>query len=249
GMAYWFRHRSLQQDAAGDPRITRRLQNFSAPAIVLFAVTVNYAAFDWIMSLAPHWYSTIFGVYFFAGMVKSSLSTVILILLFLLRRNRLSGVVNDEHFHDLGKLLFGFIVFWAYIAFSQFMLIWYGNLPEETIWFAQRWRDGWQYASVLLAAGHFAVPFFVLISRDAKRNHRVLASVAVWMLLMHYLDLYWLAVPSIDAGALQFHLQDLLMLVGLGGLFLALLIHVSLGAALVPTRDPRLAESLSFENM
>lgn len=249
GLAYWFRRRSLKQDEAGDPRITRTLQNVSAPALVWFAVTVNYAAFDWIMSLDPHWYSTIFGVYFFAGVVTSSLSALILMLFVLLSRNRLSGVINDEHFHDLGKLLFAFVVFWAYIAFSQFMLIWYGNLPEETIWFAQRWGEGWQYASVLLAAGHFVIPFFLLLSRGAKRNRIVLGGVAVWMLLMHYLDLYWLVVPSVVSTGLQFHLQDVLVFVGLGGLFLSMLIHVTMSSALIPTKDPRLAESISFENI
>lgn len=249
GIAYWFRRRSIQQDAGGDPRITRHLQNLSAPAIVWFAVTVNYASFDWIMSLDPHWYSTIFGVYFFAGVVTSSLSTLILMLLILQGRNRLTGVVNEEHFHDLGKLLFGFVVFWAYIAFSQFMLIWYGNLPEETIWFAQRWKDGWQYASILLAAGHFFIPFFVLLSRDTKRQMKIIGAAAIWMLVMHYLDLYWLVMPSVDSAGLQFHLLDLLALVGLGGLFLAALIQVSMRSALVPTHDPRLAESLSFENV
>ena len=248
-IAYWFRRRSLQQDEQGDPRITRTLQNVSAPAIVWFAATVNFAAFDWIMSLDPHWYSTVFGVYFFAGIVTSSLSFLILMLFVLLRRNRLSGVINDEHFHDLGKLLFGFVVFWAYIAFSQFMLIWYGNLPEETIWFAQRWRNGWQYVSILLAVGHFVIPFFVLLSRGAKRNRVILGGVAVWMLLMHYLDLYWLVAPAVDPAGPQFYLPGLLVFLGLGGLFLGMLIHVSMGSALVPTKDPRLAESLSFENI
>ncbi len=249
GLAYWFRRRSLEQDATGDPQITRRLQNVSAPAIVVFAVTVNYASFDWIMSLDPHWYSTIFGVYFFAGIVTSSLSFLILMLFSLLRRDRLSGVVTDEHFHDLGKLLFGFVVFWAYIAFSQFMLIWYGNLPEETIWFATRWRNGWQYVSILLAAGHFFLPFFVLLSRDAKRRRRILGATAIWMLFIHYVDLYWLVVPAVDPTRFQFHVQDLIVFVGLGGVFLAFLIHVTMGAPLVPTKDPRLAESLSFENV
>lgn len=248
-LGWWFRRQSVLQDKEGGTRITRRLQTASAPAIVWFGITVTFAAFDWVMSLDPHWYSTIFGVYVFAGGFVGALSFLVLWVLLFQRFRLLTSVVTEEHHHDLGKLLFAFVVFWAYIAFSQFMLIWYANIPEETIWYAHRWHHGWEYASVLLAVGHFVLPFFLLLPRAVKRNRRLMAVAACWLLLMHYLDLYWLVMPGFQQEGLQPHLMDLLTLVGLGGLFLAAACRLAQGPALIPTRDPRLAESLSFENL
>jgi len=247
-IGYWFRKRSLAQDSEGGSRITRTLQSASAPAIAWFAVSLTFFSFDWIMSLDPHWYSTVFGVYIFGGSFMASLALIILLVLILQRGNLLTNMVNSEHLHDLGKLMFGFVVFWAYIAFSQFMLIWYANIPEETIWYAHRLHHGWEFVTVFLALGHFVIPFFVLISRTTKRNKPVLFGATVWLLLMHYLDLYWLVMPVFSEG-FHPHLLDLLTLLGVGGLFSAVLISLMVGQALIPTRDPRLAESLSFENM
>jgi hypothetical protein len=246
-LAWWFRRRSLAQDSTGDPAISRRLKALAAPALIVFALTLTVGAFDWIMSLEPHWYSTIFGVYFFAGSVVAVFAT--LILLALAARPALGEVVTAEHFHDLGKLLFAFVVFWAYIAFSQFMLIWYGNLPEETLWYAHRTGPGWEGATVALAAGHFVLPFFFLLSRAVKRRAPTLVAGAVWMLAMHYLDLYWLVMPSLDPAGLRPHALDaatLVAVVGFGAGAFGLLMR---RRALVPVRDPRLPESLSFENV
>lgn len=257
-LAWYFARKSLAQDASGDVSITRRLQSRSALGMVLFAVTVNFAAFDWVMSLDPHWFSTIFGVYLFAGTVVTILATLILLVLRLQASGLLEGIVTWEHFHDLGKLLFGFVVFWAYIAFSQFMLIWYGNLPEETVWFAHRWEHGWKTLSIFLAAGHFGLPFFVLISQPAKRSRAVLTFATLWLFALHYVDIYWLVMPSLafvdgagsPAGNPGLHptLFDLGCLVGVVGLFLAVLGTRLRGRPLVPIKDPRLGESLAFEN-
>lgn len=247
-LAWWFRRHSLRQDEVGSPLITRRLQNLSAPGILLYGVTLQFFAFDWLMSLDPHWYSTIFGVYVFAGAMTSGLAAVILLLHLLRRWGLIRDLVTTEHLHDLGKLLFGFVVFWAYIAFSQFMLIWYANLTEETIWYAHRWRDGWQGVSVLLAVGHFVLPFFFLLSRETKRNPRWLGLAAAWMLLMHWVDLYWLVMPNLHSG-FHPHAADLLAWLGTAGFTLAVVLRLALGKNLVPTRDPRLAESLVFENL
>ncbi len=247
-IGYWFRKRSLAQDEQGGSRITRTLQTASAPAIAWFAISLTFFSFDWIMSLDPHWYSTVFGVYIFGGSFMASLALIILLVLILQHGNLLTNMVNSEHLHDLGKLMFGFVVFWAYIAFSQFMLIWYANIPEETIWYAHRLRHGWEFVTILLALGHFVIPFFVLLSRTTKRNKQVLWGVTIWLLLMHYLDLYWLVMPVHSEG-FHPHLLDLLTLLGVSGLFSAALIRLMVGPALIPTRDPRLAESLSFENM
>lgn len=247
-LGWWLRRRSIAQDASGDPEITRRLQILSAPGLVVFGLTLTFAAFDWVMSLDPHWYSTIFGVYLFAGSTVAILSLLILLGIALERRGPLAGVVTPEHYHDLGKLLFGFVVFWAYIGFSQFMLIWYANLPEETVWYAHRLEHGWEGVTVALALGHFVLPFFYLLSRDVKRRRPWIAGAAVWLLLMHYLDLYWLVMPSVSE-IFRPHWLDLLTLVAVAGIALGAFGWLVRGPALVPVADPRLPESLSFENM
>jgi hypothetical protein len=248
-LAWWFRRQSQRQDEMGAVALTRRMQSASAPAMLLFGVTLTLASFDWIMSLAPHWYSTVFGVYIFAGVAISAFATLILLAVLLERGGQLSGVVSAEHFHDLGKLLFGFVVFWAYIAFSQFMLIWYANMPEETVWFAARWTAEWKPVSVALALVHFAVPFFFLLLRDLKRHRLALAAAAVWMLAVHWLDLYWLVMPGHYTSGPRLHLLGALSLLAIGATFVAALAWALRNRALVPVADPRLPESLSFENV
>ncbi|NJL28411.1 MAG: hypothetical protein HC897_11250 [Thermoanaerobaculia bacterium] len=248
-LAWFFRRASMRQDEAGDPAITRRLQSLSAPALIVFGITLTFAGFDWLMSLDPHWYSTIFGVYLFAGSVVAVVATLIVVLLQLQASGVLRRVVSWEHYHDLGKLLFAFTVFWAYIAFSQFMLIWYGNIPEETAWFKHRWQHGWEVVSVLLAAGHFGLPFLFLLSREVKRRRATLLVACGWLLVMHYVDIYWLVMPSLHAEHFQIHWLDAATLVGVGGLFIGALGWTLRGQVLVPVRDPRLAESLAFENV
>lgn len=247
-IAWWFRKQSLKQDETEEPMITRRLQTFSAPAIVLTGVTLTFAAFDWMMSLDPHWYSTIFGVYFFAGCFLAGLAATTLVVAFPYRPEPVADVITPEHFHDLGKLIFAFVVFWAYIGFSQFMLIWYANIPEETAWYTHRLEDGWQAVTLFLVLGHFVLPFFALLSREIKRKRRSLAIACFWLLAMHYLDLYWLVIPSYGPPGGNF-LLDLGTLLGLGCLFVAAFAYLSYRGALIPVRDPRLSESLAFENM
>jgi hypothetical protein len=256
-LAWWFRSRSLAQDATGDVAVTRRLQTVSAPGMVLFAVTVNFASFDWVMSLDPHWYSTIFGVYVFSGCVLGILALLALLVEVLRRSGRIGQTVTTEHLHDLGKLLFAFVVFWGYIAFSQFMLIWYGNLPEETVWYLHRWQQpGWRAVSIALVLVHFVIPFFFLLPRATKRSRVLLSVASVWVLGMHYFDLFWLVMPAYavahgggEGGEPVPILLLALTLLGVGGFFFATLGWLLRKPALVPVRDPRLPESLSFENM
>ena len=253
-LAWWFRRESMRQDEVGDPHITRVLQSRSAPALIVFALTVTFAAFDWIMSLDPHWYSTIFGVYFFAGSFLSALAFMTILILRLQKTGVLKGVVNYEHFHDLGKLTFGFVVFWAYIAFSQFMLIWYGNIPEETLWFTHRLEHGWYPISILLCIGHFVVPFFFLLPVSIKRSSTTLTLAGVWLLVFHYIDLYWLVMPTRlgpDGELVGFHphLLDLLCWVGMGAVFLGAVAWALRSPSLVAIKDPRLGESMSYENV
>jgi hypothetical protein len=243
---YW--RQSQRQDQMGAVSITRRLQVLSPLALIGYALTQTFASFDWLMSLDPHWFSTIFGVYFFAGSVVSILAVLILLAMALQRAGALRDLVTWEHFHDLGKLLLGFVVFWAYIAFSQFMLIWYANIPEETEFFAARWNTDWKGFSIFLAVGHFVLPFFFLLLRDVKRRRITLVAVSLWLLAMHYVDLYWLVMPNFHHEAPQLNPLDITALIGVGGVFLAVLANLMRRRPLIPVKDPRLAESLLFEN-
>ncbi|MFI5143405.1 MAG: quinol:cytochrome C oxidoreductase [Thermoanaerobaculales bacterium] len=247
-LARYFLRRSLAQDASGDARETLQMQSRSAPAMVAFALTLTFGAFDLLMSLEPHWYSTIFGVYYFAGAAVGIYALLPLLAFGLQSRGLLRRAITVEHYHDMGKLLFGFVVFWAYIAFSQYMLIWYANIPEETRWLLRRQQHGWEAVGLVLIFGHFIVPFAALLSRAAKRRPAVLAVVAMWILAMHWVDLYWLVMPEGSPASPLPHLLDLTILVGLGGVWLAAVAFAMRERSLLPERDPRLAESLAFEN-
>jgi hypothetical protein len=247
-LARFFLRTSTAQDESGDPALTRRMERWSAPGLVVFALSLNFAAFDILMSLDPHWFSTIFGVYYFASAVVGFCAVMPLILVVLQRGGLLRLSVSIEHYHDLGKLLFAFIVFWAYIAFSQYMLIWYGNIPEETEWYLKRQSGEWLWLSLVLLFGHFVLPFVILVSRFAKRRPILLAIAGVWVLAMHWLDMCWLVMPETSPGGLRLGVMDLLCLVGMGGLFVLAWVRALRGVSLLPERDPRLAESLAFEN-
>ncbi len=239
---------STDQDARHTESITSRMKRLSAPGMVLFAFTLSFAGFDWLMSLDAHWYSTIFGVYVFSGSLLAILAAVTLVALYLRDHGILTETITVEHYHDLGKLMFGFTIFWAYIAFSQFMLIWYGNIPEETLWYKHRWDEpGWQVISVILLVGHFIVPFLALITRAAKRNLRVLRATAIWLLVIHFLDLYWIVLPSYNHG-LHISWMDLTTLAGVGGIFLWYFWRQMTARPVIPVNDPRLEESVNFVN-
>ena len=247
-LSLWFASNSKKQDVSGDKSLTEKMQLGSAPSVLVFGLSLTFAAFDWIMSLTPHWYSTIFGVYVFAGAATSSLSALALITIGLQGAGLLKGVSTVEHRHDIGKLLFGFTVFWAYIAFSQFILIWYANIPEETIYYRERMTGSWMVLSLGLLFGHFVIPFIGLLSRTAKRNVKVLAGFAVWMLLMHWLDMYWLIMPTHSVGDAHLSWIDLgglLLPAGVGALGVA---RAATTGATYPMKDPRLAESMRLEN-
>ena len=181
--------RSLEQDRSGDPALTLRMERLSPVALLLCAVTVTFASFDWLMSLSPRWFSTIFGVYFYSGAVVGFFAAIILAAVVLQLLGRLRTSMTVEHYHDLGKLLFAFVIFWGYIAFSQYLLIWYANIPEETEWYLVRQSGPWLWVSLVLLFGGLLIPFCGLLSRHAKRRRWSLAFWAVWLLAMHWLDL------------------------------------------------------------
>jgi hypothetical protein len=250
GIAWWFARQSRLQDR-GDASwaTTRRMIAASGPAILVFAVTLTFAAIDWVMTLDPHWYSTMFGVYFFAGSTVAIFALLVLVAAAMGRAGLLGHTVTVEHFHDLGKMLFAFTVFWAYIAFCQFFLVWYGNIPEETVWYMHRQEGSWSTVTALLAWGHFAVPFLFLMPRTIKRRTGLLAAGAAWMLFMHLIDVYWLVMPTLHRHDVHLSLADVTAFVGIGGLFLASMLRFLGRRPVVPVRDPRLADSLAFENV
>jgi hypothetical protein len=247
-LAIWFHRTSTKQDASGDPRLTTRMETGSTAALILFAFTVTFFAFDYLMSLTPHWSSTIFGVYFFAGCVLGFFALMTVLAFFVQRAGGLRHAITIEHYHDLGKLIFAFTVFWTYIAFSQYMLMWYANLPEETAWYAARQAGSWKGWSLLLLFGHFLVPFLALISRGIKRRKSLLAAAAVWMLAMQWADVYWLVMPGRSPGAIPLSLMDAAVFLGVGGLFFAAAVRRLGGHPLLAVNDPRLSESIGFES-
>ncbi len=247
-LAWVWTRGSLSLDATGSRATAARLKRFSGPGVIVLALTQTFAAFDWIMSLEPHWYSTIFGVYVFAGSLVSGVALIALLAVLLERAGPLSDVFGAEHRHDLGKLLFAFTVFWAYIAFCQFFLIWYANIPEETVWYKVRLEGSWKAVSVLLVLGHFVVPFFYFMGRTVKRKATALAAGAVWMLLMHFLDIRWLVLPALHGAGAGFSVLDATTFLAIGGCFAGVVGWRMRRCALVPLRDPRLPESLSYES-
>jgi hypothetical protein len=240
---------SRGQDVTGDPGVSARLRRLAGPAIIVLALTQTLASIDWIMSLTPHWYSTMFGVYFFAGSFVGFIALLSVVVGAMRGAGLLDTVISAEHLHDVGKFLFAFTAFWGYIAFSQFFLIWYANLPEETIFYKARMEGSWMNVSVLLLVGHFVAPFFYLMGRSVKRKGATLAVGGAWLLVMHFVDLYWQVMPTLHPEGLRPSALDVAALVAVGGCFVAAVSWLLRRQALVPLRDPRLAESLAFENV
>lgn len=248
---YYFRL-SRRQDETGEITLTERLQACSGPAVIVFSLVTSFVAFDWLMSLAPMWFSTMFGVYLFAGAVLSA-HCLIALTCFLLQRN---GAIRDEvtveHYHDLGKYIFGFITFWTYIAFSQFLLIWYANMPEETAWFDTRLQGVWPAVSYSFILLHWLLPFLAMMSIHGRRRPAWVAGWSAYILLVHYIDLYWIVMPETGetfGGAVGVAVT-LLISLGMVGLYLGGILWFARSnqVKVLPVRDPRLGESLAFEN-
>jgi hypothetical protein len=234
---------SRRQDDTGSPALTHRNARLSAIFLPVFGVTVWLSSVDWIQSLEPHWSSTIFGVYGFAGLFLSGLAAITILTIRLRAAGPLAGLVTREHLHDLGKLLFAFSTFWMYIWFSQFMLIWYGNLPEEGTYYVHRLTGAWAplfWANVLL---NWAIPFLVLLSEKAKRSEKVLLRVAGVILVGRWLDLYLLIAPSVDGATPSFGIWEAGAILGMAGLFVLVFNRMLHSAPMVPAGDPYLEES------
>ena len=248
GLAVFFYRNSTAQDQTGDISHTAKMQAVSYPAIALFAITMTFASIDWIMSLDPHWYSTMFGVYYFAGSTVSMFAFMSFVCLRGVKSGIFQGTVDQEHIHDLGKWTFAFTVFWSYIAFSQYFLIWYANMPEETLWFAERLHGSWLRVAQVLIVGHFAVPFLFLLPRTVKRNSIGLTLGAIWLLALHWVDLHWVIMPQIHPEGFALTTADVATFVGVGGIFIGAFGMFLKKQSVIPLKDPRLHESLAFEN-
>jgi hypothetical protein len=248
-IALFYFRTSTEQDKSRDMQATVRMQRWAPLATMGFAFTLTFAAFDWVMALLPNWYSTIYGVCVFAGSAVAIHAILIVLSLALKGQGLLGDAVNTEHLHDLGKLMFGFNVFWAYVSFSQMMLIWYAGIPEEAVYYHMRWGDhGWTTVSAFLLVGHFVFPFFFLLSRNIKRRATLLGFGAAWMLFMHVIDLYWYVLPHFEPGAFSGSPFDLTALLAVGGIYFAVVFYLMRQHALVPIGDPRLSRALGHQN-
>ena len=242
--AFLVRRTSLQQDGDPAPRHHQRLVRFSAAFAVVFALSFSLASFDWMMTLDPHWTSTIFAVYMFAGLLVQGIAAITLSVVLLRERGYLEGVVNENHLHDLGKLLLAFSTFWAYIWFSQYLLIWYANIPEETTYYVSRTGGNWIALFLLNVAVNWAVPFLVLLPRASKRSAVVLKWVAIVMLAGRWLDLYLTVMPQVMAAP-RVGMADLLIAAGYAGVFFLVAARALSRVPLVPLNDPFLRASLA----
>lgn len=240
---------STEQDKTKAIENTAAAQKFAPAGLVLFAITLTFFAFDWLLSLNSTWYSTIFGVQVFAQCALFQMASLVLFTILLRRSGVLGDAVTIEHFHDMGKLLFGWIAFWSYVTFAQFFLTWYSNIPDELTFFHERWHDNggtWQSTSLALIAFHFFIPFWFMMSRNIKRRLPLLATGALIMIVMHVVEVYWVVMPNY--GPLAPSWVDLACLVGAFGVYLATVLRGMEDYSLVAIGDPRLVRALEFEN-
>ncbi len=244
-LTWLFNRLSAQQDVHKDDRKLRaRIKFYAGPGIILYVFAMSFAAIDWVMSLSPHWASTIYGFMFVAGQAISAMALMILVLVMLSEKERFSHFIQERHLHDLGKLLFAFNMLWAYFSFSQLLIIWSGNQPEEITFYHERLQGAWGFVAVGVLVLHFFLPFLVLLSHDVKRNRRLIPIVAAWMIAMRVLDLYWLTRPEFTRMALP-NLWDVVAILGLGGLWFWFFAAQLKRRPLLPLGDPKLEEAIA----
>jgi hypothetical protein len=242
--SYFLNAWSLEQDRTGNPRFARRMQKLSGAGLLGYGLCITFASFDWLMSLEPHWFSTIYGVLILGGQGLSALAFLIIVLVWLSRRPPLDRIVAPVHFHDLGNLMLAFVMLWAYFSFSQFLIIWSGNLPHEIGWYLHRLHTGWRFAGLMLVLFHFAVPFVVLLSRRVKRQPELLLRVAIGILVIRLVDLHWLIAPEFHQHGISVSWLDVVLPLTLAALWLACFIYQLRGRAILPLHDPEFDEAL-----
>lgn len=230
---------SQEQDRTGDPMLNKSMRVVSGGGIVAYVLTTTFASFDWMMSVDPHWFSSIYGPIFMVSQGLGALCFLLIVVVLLARFEPLSKVVTQDRYHDLGKWLFALVMLWAYMMFSQFLIIWSGNLPEHIAWYLRRTDTDWKVLALILTIFHFFVPFIVLLSRLAKKRAGILIKLAIGLLVLRLFDLFWLLAPDLHDGAFVVHWLDLVVPVALGGVWLALYTKRLGEQSLVVLNDPR----------
>ena len=247
GVAMLLRGWSLAQDQSGAPELKLKMRRLGAGGLPFVALAITFAAFDWQMSLSAFLFSTIFGVYWFAGSLVAAIAAWIIAAAAASREEPLKSAINENHIHSMGKYLFAFTAFWAYIAFSQYLLIWIANLPEEVPWYLVRTNTGWKGVGIFLALFQFLLPFLILMPRERKRSWRPVVLMSFWILAVHYVDIYWVVMPTLSPGGPSPSWMDLAAFLGVGGISVAWVISRLRGHPILPASDPFLADSLHYE--
>jgi hypothetical protein len=243
-LAYYLNAWSLEQDRSSDPRIARRMQQISGGGLLAYGLTITFASFDWLMSLDPDWFSTIYGVLIIGGQGLSSIAFLIVVVAWVSRRPPLDRIIVPAHFHDLGNLMLAFVMLWAYFSFSQYLIIWSGNLPLEISWYQHRVDTSWRLVGLSLIVFHFAVPFVLLLSRAMKREAASLVKVALLVLAVRVIDLFWLIAPAFHQQAVSVSWLDLVLPAALGALWTGFFLRQLRGRAILPVHDPEFDETL-----
>lgn len=233
---------SIAQDKSGDPKLTDRLRSISGPGVVVFALTMTFASFDWIMSTDPHWFSTLYGVMMIVTSGGAALSFIIIMMTYLRNHDPISKLADADRFHDWGKLLLAFTLLWFYMMLSQFLIIWAANLPEENPWYVHRIHGGWEIVSIVLVLCRFVIAFCLLLSIPRKKDPRRLVRVAWFILVMHFVDIFWHVAPNFRHNGFDLNLIDVIIPLGLGGIWFYYVINRLKKNPLIPQKDPRFKE-------
>jgi hypothetical protein len=244
GVSYLLNKWGLEQDQTGDPRYAKRMQMLSGGGLLAYGLCITFASFDWLMSLEPHWFSTIYGVLIIGGQGLSALAFLITALVSLARRPPLKDIVSPSHFHDLANLMLAFVMLWAYFSFSQYLIIWSGNLPEEIAWYLHRLQTGWRFVAITLVIFHFTVPFLLLLSRAVKRAPGTIVKVALAILVARLIDLFWLIAPEFHRNGIVVSWMDIVLPVTLISIWVGCFLWQLRGRALLPVYDPQFEEAL-----
>jgi hypothetical protein len=243
-VSYLLNKWALEQDRTGDPRYGRRMQMLSGGGLLAYGLCITFASFDWMMSLEPHWFSTIYGALIIGGQGLSALAFLITVLVWLSRRPPLRDIVLPTHFHDLANLMLAFVMLWAYFSFSQYLIIWSGNLPEEIAWYLHRLQTGWRFVAITLVIFHFTVPFLLLLSRAVKREPNTIVKVALAILVARLIDLFWLIAPEFHQTGLVISWMDIVITLTLISIWVGCFLWQLRGRAILPVHDPQFEEAL-----
>jgi hypothetical protein len=240
----WLLNRWSLEEDSGSPAAHAKMSKLSAPGLIFWCFSITFMAIDWSMSMQPHWTSSMYGLLFVAGQGLSAIAFLITVMVLLSRYEPIRSIMTPRHLHDLGKFMLALVMVWAYFSFSQFLIIWAGNLPEEIPWYMARLNGGWEYVALALVLGHFALPFALLLSRDLKRNFKLLATIAIFVMFMRLVDLYWYVAPAFSAASFHFSWMDIVAPVGLIGIWVAFFLYQLEKRPLLPSHDPELEEAL-----